>query len=274
MTDSVLKNEVIYSTEEYSKFERMEGNRAITENGIRGKIASISKHGYIWDHPILVKKSERYPHQLLVVDGQHRFIACWRMGLPIVYKFVSDTGSDIDRLIELNAFQKSWDNEDFLNCYAERGIEAYIETKEFLIGYQCSINALLSANHRLRYFSNQSDSLRAEFKSGQMLVDSNGKKYTEEVFRDLNRVGIAVDTFNRIKFRPKIIVAFTWFSSSPKFELKRLVDGCLRSPSTVGHPTSHKEIDVRHLMEIYNYRLSEANKIRFVETKKGAWIEI
>ena len=74
----------IYSTMEYDKFKYQIGNREIMENNVKDIIKKIEKNEYDTAFPIVVNKN------MEIIDGQHRFEALKRLGLPIIFCFSSN----------------------------------------------------------------------------------------------------------------------------------------------------------------------------------------
>lgn len=67
-------------TKNYENFTFLTANRPINRNHVNKIKKSLSEYGYLDSQPITVTADMK------ILDGQHRFIACKEMGLPI--KFV------------------------------------------------------------------------------------------------------------------------------------------------------------------------------------------
>lgn len=115
MTNSISDYR-IYTTNEYSKFKAMEGNRAVKDDRVNKIIESINKVGYVLS-PILV--NEKFE----VIDGQGRLAALERLKMPVHY--MMQEGIGIEECRQMNIHQSNWTDYDYINSYAIRGNEDY-----------------------------------------------------------------------------------------------------------------------------------------------------
>jgi hypothetical protein len=119
-------------TNNYEIFNFMPNNRPINGGLVKRLMASISDLGYINARPVIVNES------MVIIDGQHRFEACKRLGFPIVYEI-----SNIDMnkaMLALNANQVSWALNDFIVSHANQNISHYSEILEFNKRYSLGIS--------------------------------------------------------------------------------------------------------------------------------------
>lgn len=112
----------VYKTNDLSIFNQIEGNRPPNHQHIRRLSQSIKDNGLLCN-PILV--NERFE----VIDGQHRLLAAKDAKSEIYYVILK--GYDLKEVHALNLNQKNWSVKDFMNGYADMGVESYIKLKEF-----------------------------------------------------------------------------------------------------------------------------------------------
>ncbi len=112
----------VYKTNDLSIFKTIEGNRPPNPQHIRRLADSIKNNGTLCN-PILV--NEKYE----VIDGQHRLLASKNQGSFIYYIVLRDYG--LSEVHALNLNQKNWTIKDFMNGYADMGIESYIKIRKF-----------------------------------------------------------------------------------------------------------------------------------------------
>lgn len=110
--DRIIAN--VYETYEYEKFRPLLGNRRLDH--VKAIMSSIADHGDI-KIPLIVNE------RLEVIDGQHTLEAKKRLGLPVQY--IVCPGYGIKECIASNSATKNWSLENFINCYAEHGMEDY-----------------------------------------------------------------------------------------------------------------------------------------------------
>lgn len=107
----------VYSTKDYSKFKKLNGNREVLEKRVELILGSIKERGWI-RNPIVVNE------WMEIIDGQGRFEALQRLGLPVEY--VIAKGATIDDCISLNIRQTNWKSVDYVKCYADMGNKDYV----------------------------------------------------------------------------------------------------------------------------------------------------
>ena len=128
---------VVYKSNNYSKFKLMKGNRDIDDSNVKKLESSIKSIGYkIEEHIIVNEKFE-------IADGQHRFMACKNLGVPIYY--MQGTGLDLKTVKMLNSNQKNWRLKDHVHSNAEVEIDnkdSYVRINNLITKYGISINIL------------------------------------------------------------------------------------------------------------------------------------
>lgn len=125
MTNSSNATEVnkVYRTDDLSIFKVIGGNRVPNPQHIKRLKASIIENGMLCN-PILVNE------KLEVIDGQHRLLAskeCFSFIYYIILKNYS-----LNEVHTLNVNQKNWTKKDFMDGYANMGLEAYIKLQSFV----------------------------------------------------------------------------------------------------------------------------------------------
>lgn len=114
---------IVYRTNNYSKFRRLNGNRSVQQARVQKIIGSIKKVGYVMS-PIIVNQSYE------VIDGQGRLEALKQLGLPVDYIVVKDIG--VNECIAMNLIQTNWALSDFIDSYAERGAVPYVYMQQLI----------------------------------------------------------------------------------------------------------------------------------------------
>ena len=120
-----MKEEQIKSTTDYKMFKKHSCNRLVIDSHVNMLMKSISTHNLLEYRPIIVNS------EMEIIDGQHRLEAAWKLGVPIFYLVRRDLEITKDILV-LNAAQKAWSNEDFLNYYVGTRVASYLRLKEYM----------------------------------------------------------------------------------------------------------------------------------------------
>lgn len=113
----------VHLTNEYDKFKKLQGNRAVDSMRLAKIRESVQKIGFI-NGPIIV--NERYE----VIDGQGRLEVCQADGIPIPYIVIEGIG--IDECISMNINQSNWKTTDYIKAYADLGKPDYIRFQAYL----------------------------------------------------------------------------------------------------------------------------------------------
>lgn len=116
----------VYSTKNYNMFKTLNGNRQVLSAREAIIRESIKKNGWI-SNPIIC--NENYE----VIDGQGRLAALKSLGLPVEYIIVN--GTNIDDCRALNAVQKNWTINDWIESYVQQGITDYQFLRNLQIKY-------------------------------------------------------------------------------------------------------------------------------------------
>ncbi len=119
-------------TTNYDWFAYMPTNRSINPGLVDRLVKSISAIGYIEARPILVN------NKMIIIDGQHRFEACKKLGLPIIYEI-----SDVDMskaMIALNMNQQIWRLTEYVESWAKSGIDCYKQMVDFEKRYKLGMS--------------------------------------------------------------------------------------------------------------------------------------
>lgn len=124
----------IQSTQNYDIFKRHENNREIDSGNLRRIMASIQSQNMLEFRPILVDSGMR------VIDGQHRLEAAKKLGVEVYYQINEEsTHQDIALL---NAAQKRWTTNDYMNYYSSLGKTAYKKLLEYTKEKNVSVSFL------------------------------------------------------------------------------------------------------------------------------------
>ena len=110
----------VYRTYNYSKFKKMKGNRKVSEERVNTIIQSIRSIGRL-PTPIVVNE------KMEIIEGQGRYEACKRLGLPIEYIIVM--GANIGDCRVINQANTPWGEEDYIDSHIESGNTNYINAK-------------------------------------------------------------------------------------------------------------------------------------------------
>ena len=119
------------STTDYDRFKfRPDNRKQISQAHVDSLTRSLDQKNLLPIRPIIVNE------EMEIIDGQHRFLAAKKLGLPISYEVMKDF--DEADIIKMN-FSKSWNNEDYLNFYCKQGKPEYLKLRAFIRKYNISV---------------------------------------------------------------------------------------------------------------------------------------
>lgn len=113
----------VYRTSDLTIFKQIDGNRVPNLQHVKRLADSIRVYG-MKCNPILVNE------QMEVIDGQHRLMAA-KEAESFVYYILVD-GYSLKEVHTLNLNQKNWTKKDFMDGYANMGVQSYIKLKRFI----------------------------------------------------------------------------------------------------------------------------------------------
>lgn len=122
----------VYKTDNLRKFRFLLDNRQITEKRVNSIIKSINDNGYLIS-PIIT--NEKYE----IIDGQGRFKAATKLGLPIYYMVIPGIG--IKECRAMNFCNSNWKMSDFIYSYSQDGMPSYINLRNMMNAYEKILGA-------------------------------------------------------------------------------------------------------------------------------------
>jgi len=228
----------IQQTEDYSSFKRIKGNRTINKAQVTKLIASFGVNpGIATAVPIIVNDKKQ------IIDGQHRFEALKKLGLPINYLEIS--GLSLTDVQIVNSSTKTWTPLDYAKSFSELGLKDYDIYLEFRNKYHLSHNILIS------YLSNTTD-MRGNgntvytFRAGKFKVTD--VKMAHRLCQQLVEMQ---QFYNRGDSRV-FALAFKIAAINPQYDHSRMMAKMTQRSSTL-KDSPYAEDYMRQLERIYNF---------------------
>lgn len=143
-------------TKDYSFFKYSSNNRGIKPVNVAKIKKSMEKYGFIAGRPVLCTPDG------VVVDGQHRLEAAKELNIPVLYEIV--TTDFVKTMIELNSTQTNWVLLDYINSYADQGVDCYRKLLKFQEKYK------LGMSNCILIYMNKSINKSADIRAGKVFV--------------------------------------------------------------------------------------------------------
>ena len=236
--DKKVKSQQQYESTNYDKFKFVEANRNLNEHHVKEIMKEIENKDLRDESPVKVNRDWE------IMEGQHTFAGCERMGLPVKYIFTKMTVDDIGRY---NGSQKPWTSTNILQHYCVRGFENYLILQEFYKKYKYPISTLLvllSGENTKRLFR--------DFKFGRFIV----RQSVGQVQNILDKIA-EFKEFNDKVFRHKtFVLTYIDCLTHPDFDHERLVHKVSIIPDKF--VKCNTQVDyLRMIEDVYNYRNQE-----------------
>ena len=231
----------IKETKKYKLFKFYNNNRNINKSHVKYLKNSIAEHGQFAS--ICVRKVGEY---YFISDGQHRFMACVELDVPV--KYIVDDIYTQDSVLHMNTKQANWKTEDYVHRYAMEGDDIYIFLEQMYAFYNfsCSkINDAFNANTYPPSTSIKNRLYKIDKKRGTRVLNlatALFKETKDSVFLESKMIRVIRDVIrnNPKRFKDKLCL-----ERIPKKKIR----------------IYNKETDTyREFVDAYNYR-SQKNKI-------------
>lgn len=194
----------------YREIDYLVGNRRIKEDHVNDLVKSIEEAGeeVLKALPILLKIVDG---KYVIVDGQHRYVACARRLGIAIYVMLVDESVNNNIIVTLNTNKRNWLDMDFANYYASQGLEPYKIFIDYMNEYKFITAGVMIAIFN-KTFSRGTDPSK-EFKNGKLTLT-----YIEHVNKTVKRLkalqNVAQDpriepsTFKKQQFQQALLKLF------------------------------------------------------------------
>ena len=237
----------IESTEDYTIFKEITSNREVDEKHVRKLMSSIRTKNLLELNPIIVNNS------MQVIDGQHRLEAAKRLKETIYY-VVSDKLSKSD-IAELNANQKKWSLNDYINYFTIEGVESFQILSKFI-----NTHSWIKPTTALKLVSSSGKYDRASFYSGKIDVDNVYQAHqVATLCTKIRNLYVGYD----FVYTSMFIMAIRQCFSTPEFNEDVLIEQIQRQPRTLVQCVNTDQY-LELLQELYNYRKHHKNTISWI----------
>lgn len=242
------KSVTVYTTTNYEQFNRLKGNRDVTNKRVAIIKESIAQVGYI-SNPIIVNENHE------VIDGQGRLEALRQLGLPVEYRIVAGLGINDCRAMNLKP--TCWSISDFVKSYAEYGNESYIRFKDIADRYGFGYTLVYSLAKDNVYGGK---SVQGDLREGTFVLSAKDAEKLESIcaylfdFKDVQKkIGGRKDLF---------FGAIGWIALQEGTDKERLRISIIQQANTIS-PAAQTEPTLKELSDVYNKGYSQKNRRYF-----------
>jgi hypothetical protein len=234
----------VQTTNDYSKFKIIGGNRNIMPTHVSRLVKSMSEV-YLFTVITVNRRHE-------IIDGQHRFEAIKQLGLPLNYVVCPDYG--LNEVQIFNQCSRNWTSQDFIDGYIDLGNKNYQVLKDFITKYGFGSKesiSILSGS-----YSSIGGNHMHKFRSGEFQIKDLKKSL---IFADrISSLGEFYIGYKRRSF----VAAMVTMMNNKNFDFDEFYRKLKLQPkSLVDCTTTTNYIDL--IEDIYNFKRKDKVNLRF-----------
>jgi len=245
---NVIQNAEILETKEYNVFSFDIHNRPINEAKVNGFIKKFKDgHNFMTEFPAIVSEN------FVLLDGQHRFMACKYLGIPFVFRFSNQL--TIDNVVEIQS-NAGWTNRDYLHAFVSQKKQDYIIVQRFLNKYQVPLSVAVSLLAGAKWREGMG---KIGFYNGTFKVKA------EDFAHKVCDMALKIKSYGwKNPYDRNFLIALARVMSHEKYDEKRLLDKARQFGASLLHKQVSVESAVINFEELYNYHALEKAKVRFM----------
>lgn len=237
----VKQSNQVHTTTDYFLFKSLDGNR--TKNLLHiNRLKKSMSENYLFTVIIVNEKYE-------IIDGQHRFEVIKELNLPLNY--IVCEGYSLREVQVLNQYSKTWNSDDYLDCYCNLGYEDYLKYAAFKDKYKLGHNEVQSL---LSGLSHKADV--ETFYSGNFKVKS-----LEQAEEYIEKIMMIEPYYSGVRRRAFIFAMISLFNNE-NFEFTEFLQKLKLQPTALQDCTNVTNYKIL-IEEIYNYRRRDKVNLRF-----------
>jgi hypothetical protein len=234
-------------------FGFIKGNRQIKKEQVANLVAQMSLFGWNGD-PITVKLIN---NKLMIIRGQHRYLAAVELGIPIRFTIVSDEempeGTELKRLQAEAGTPKGWEYADHLWSLCEQGMKEY----KLLDAWLKKMNIKNIEMGLILLGCDNSSRAKKSFNDGDFLM-----RDTESAERRMRLIH-EFASLSKFCWNRNFVRAICYLENLPEYNHKRMIAKISEKPSAFRKQCDIKSY-IHHLEEIFNRNLKREDKVHFI----------
>lgn len=241
-------------TNDYKKFKFVDGNRDVGKTSVLKK--SIKENGW-YRQPILV--NEKFE----IIEGQHRFVVCRDLGLPIEY--IVQTGLQAKDCAPLNVGRKNWRTKDYVHLgTVDSDDYRYFELMMQRFGFPpriiwVAMGKSLTGAH-----------INDLVKSGNISCAPDEYNRASNILEWLTQFREDVKQNDLRGRKDELFIALIFAYNSKQVDVKDLTDRVHRNFLRYGRAIADSTDAIEKTEKIYNYKCKSENTIDLVSEYRQA----
>lgn len=250
----------VLRTVDYDMFTLLRGNRNTNPAHLKRLEMSFQRN-YLFS-PILV--NERYE----IIDGQHRYIICRKLNLPLYYIVVHGYGLNEVQILNTNTV--NWKKIDYLSSYCDMKYPEYLKFRHFMNLYPgfnlTSVENLLKLNvgtpssysPDLKSETNKAGNYRIKtFEEGEFVCRDfdNSCKYADQI--------LEMEKYNStVVYRTSFVSTMIRLFKNENYDHDSFLAKLSLQPTALSECVN-KDQYITMIEEIYNYKRRPKVNLRY-----------
>jgi hypothetical protein len=257
-----VRENQIYTSSKYDDFVLRNANRDIDESHVKRIAENMAENGW-QGSPIEVSETEDGKFQ--IEDGQHRYMAAKKAGIPVNFMVVKP--KTIFEIALMNSMKKGWRGSDYIKAYAEDGNYNYKRLKnleeEFPNISLTDILYVVGSN------MGNGTGTRKNLQKGYVRITDEQFYMAREVLKTLQILNEDIDSLGiktKSNYKRELILLLKHNIIDPQ----RMIDkmdkhGKMLLPLSATRPQA-----LEHLEVLYNYHQPKSTIVFFKEKLRSA----
>ncbi len=248
----------VYRSEDYDRFSFAPENRPIYQSHLLKIKESLRDNGFLKERPIdVVRRGD----SLVITDGQHRFMACRELGLPVYYVVKSDSAEEAAKAIRvINAYSRSWKPEDYMRHFVALENPAYLKLAKFMTDHDIGLSAAMGllASGGMSLFGPAD--IKHLFRTGALSFGEDALDKATSIMGPVNEIRNMHERLMSIRRDPAFIKALIIMTSSRLYEHDRFLKNLATNIVSCVYTTSVGKY-LQMLESIYNYKRKDGTRV-------------
>ena len=248
----------VFTTNNYAMFRKLKGNRGVEPARLRMLVESIRQIGWI-SNPILVNE------RMEIIDGQGRFEALKKLGMPIEYRVVVVSDS-LNACRVMNNRVIKWNTGNYVESYAETGTKDYQRVKQLMDYYNVSLDVITLAKGIKNGLSGNSGSDYKKMRDGKLEFSESDYIETARVLNIYKKYQKVFERFSgRTNNKDRVIMYIIHYGEKYGTVNHDKMVECLEKcdPRNI-YNTSFDRL-LESVQNAYNFNKAKKNRLYFYE---------
>ena len=249
-------NEILTTTD-YTIFKRLKGNREVEPRRVTMLMNSIKQIGWV-SNPIIVND------KMEIIDGQGRFEALKRLGMPVEYHVVNKAGLDECRV--MNNRMRKWNTDNYVDSYAETGVTDYQRIKQLMEYFDVPLDVVLMARDVKKGMTSNYGTHYKKMREGILTFTESDYIETSRILNIYVEYRKPFERFTgRTNNKDRVIMYIIYYAEKyGTVDHEKLIDCLIKCDPQTVYNTSFDRL-LESVQNVYNFNKPKRTRLYFYE---------